>query len=104
MATYLKNKSEYHTLIRQFISREVCAQDFTTRFIQKWGIDRDNQYAEIEQGLVISQEEKILCDHLDQIFSACDCYEPVPEEDFEIDEKKLWMEVRQVLANYWREI
>jgi len=45
-----------------------------------------------------------LCEDLDQIFTACDCYEPKPKEDIEIDEEQLWKEVRQVLVKRRGEI
>jgi len=102
--TYLKHKDEYYVLVRKFLSSEISAHTFTMKFIEKWGIDRDCQYAEIDKGELISKEEANFCGHLDLIFSACDCYEPVPEDNIEIDENQLRIEVRQVLANCWGEI
>jgi hypothetical protein len=37
---------------------------------------------------------------LDQIFTACDCYDPSPSPAWEIDEKQLMSEIKELFDSY----
>ena len=74
MATYLKNEELYREIVRAFLGRDVDAG---------------------------SLEESGFCEVLDQIFTACDCYDPEPEEKHEINDAQLLSEVSQLAIKRW---
>ena len=96
MATYLKNEKLYREIVRAFLERDVDAGSFVEKFINQWKIDRDNQWAELENGKKPSEKESEFCGALDKIFTACDCYDPKPEEKHEINDAQLLSEVREL--------
>ena len=102
MAAYLNNEGIYSKLVREFIAREINADIFVKKFMSQWKVDRDHQWSEIENNKNLSKEEKELCEILDQIFTACDCYDPEPKEKHEIGKAQLLAEVSQLTSKRWK--
>lgn len=101
MSAYLKNEKTYRKLVREFVAQKIDAETFTKKFMTQWKNDRDHQWAEIENGEKPSEKESEFCEILDQIFTACDCYESEPEEKHEIDYGQLLSEVSQLTSKRW---
>ena len=101
MATYLKNEELYREFVRAYLAQDMDAESFVKKFINQWKADRDDQWAEINSGKKYSEEESGFCEALDQIFTACDCYDPEPEERHEINNTQLMSEVSQLTIKRW---
>ena len=102
MAAYIDNENVYRELIRDFLSQQIDAIIFVEKFIAQWKHDRDKQFEEINKGIEPSETEEELSDKLlDQIFTACDCYNPKPEEKYELNDEQLFIEVKKLASNYW---
>lgn len=102
MAAYIKNEEIYREIIRGFLSKKTNSNTFVNEFMEQWKHDRDKQWEDIEKGEEPNEAENELNNKLlDQIFSACDCYDPNPENEYEINDEQLFNEVKILATNYW---
>ena len=102
--SYLLHESLYQGLIARFIQSDLDAESFVDSFFEQWRADRDAQFASLESGQVICPEEENLCEVIDQIFTACDCFCSPPNSVGAIDAEQLRAEVRQHATAGWRGI
>ena len=91
--TYLIHKDAYAELISEFMSHRINVDRFIEQYIKQWCIDRDEQWIQVKSGITTSPKETALCEILDQIFTACDCYNPKPKIKVEINESQLRSEI-----------
>ena len=102
--SYLLHESLYQSLIARFIQGDLDAETFVDSFFKQWRTDRDAQFASLEAGHVICPEEDNLCEIVDQIFTACDCFCSPPKSVGAIGAEQLQAEVRQHATARWRGI
>ena len=126
--SYAANEAFYLKLIQQLLSAELNGEAFCHEFMRQWRIDRDEEYkkrdawperydlqliAAHQRGELTDEEYhrqwvelwgyteyQTLCEMLDRIFTACDCFHTVPEGQFEIDEGQLKKAVADNLNRY----
>ena len=126
--SYNKNERLYLSIIQQFLSAELDGEAFCRAFMGQWKADRDEQDALMEswperydlhlieaweRGALTDQEfhhkwtelwgytkYEPLLEMLNRVFTACDCFYPIPEGQFEIDEDQLKREVAELVRRY----
>lgn len=118
--SFIENEEQYLELIRGFVGSKIGGAEFCERFSALWKADRDEDYdkgksladalnpgtlmgQEIEAKLVESRGYAIcppLISMLDDIFVACDLFDPTLETILAIDEKQLKEKVSARLARY----
>ena len=126
--SYIANEGLYLNCLRQFLNSKLNSENFCEEFMRLWKIDRDEEWANCEkwdkrydlqlihaynQGKLTSEELKsksaelwgytentLLVEMLGKIFTACDCFSPSPEFEFEINEYQLKKEVSEMLNAY----
>jgi hypothetical protein len=71
-------------LINQLQREELTKEEFSQKWTELWGYEDYVDFYEM----------------LDRVFTACDCYSPSPSEIWEIDEKQLMSEIKELFDNY----
>ncbi|MGI4789175.1 MAG: colicin immunity domain-containing protein [Janthinobacterium lividum] len=112
--------------MQPFLERQIKVQTFCTKFTKLWMQERDNSYAkkvdwpEPYNELIIASfqrgeisgsefrqaysdlwsnaEDQEFEETINAIYSACDCWYPLPEREGEIDENQLRREVADAFA------
>ena len=98
---YLAHENEYRSLVSKYMSRQIDASGFVDQYFALWKRDRDAEWQHIGRGRAPDPDEQSLCDSLDLIFSACDCYCDRPEGPYEISETQFREEVAAVWRQRW---
>jgi len=98
--SYADNEPRYRQLIERFARQEIGPTEFCAAFMQQWKLDRDAQWALIDAGQA-DVGDRELCEVLNQVFTACDVFDPVPTEEWEIDAEAFLREVRGLFEQRW---
>jgi hypothetical protein len=100
---YLQNQQIYRSLMAQFIRGSSSADEFMERFMEQWRLDRDAQWEQLNTGMVTVPAELEFGEILDQLFTACDCYTPTPNNSFEISAAEFKTEVAELYFRRWQD-
>jgi hypothetical protein len=79
----------------------IAPSDFVDQYFALWKRDRDAQWEYVNRGNALNPQEQSLCDFLDRIFTACDCYSDRPENPHDISETQLREEIALVAKERW---
>jgi hypothetical protein len=71
-------------LIAQLKREELTKEEFSRKWAELWGY----------------QDYVCLYEMLDRVFTVCDCYSPSPSQIWEIDEKQLMSEIKELFYTY----
>ena len=99
--TYLAHENDYRSLVSKFVSSQIDPRSFVAQYFALWKRDRDAQWEHVHRGNTLDPQEQSLCDFLDRIFTACDCYSDRPETQYDISETQLREEVALVARERW---
>jgi hypothetical protein len=102
--SYLANEQQYRQLISNYLHSEIDPEHFVDRFFEQWKADRDVQWEAVHAGQSVTAQEQSLCEVLDNIFAACDCFSSNPEVVGAITAGELHSEVRELAASRWQPI
>jgi DnaJ-domain-containing protein 1 len=69
---------------------EISKEDFTSRWLELWGIS--------------SERDRAFLEMIDRIFTACDMFRKEPESKFELNETQLRSFVAKALSTYLRSL
>lgn len=98
---YLQNQQIYRSLMAQFVRGSLTADEFMELFMEQWGLDRDAQWEQLKSGKATLPAELELSEILDQVFTACDCYTPTPNNTFDISAAEFKTEVAELYFRRW---
>lgn len=98
---YLGNESKYKDLMGRFVQGVMSGDEFSAVYMEQWKVDRDEQWAAIDADQATTKAEAVLCNLLDEAFTACDCYAPYPEGKFQISADQLRLEIAALYEARW---
>lgn len=98
--SYTNNELRYRTLMECFARGNIDSIQFCQAFMQQWKLDRDAHWACIDAGQS-DVEDRRLCELLNQVFTACDVFDPAPTEAWEIGAEAFRREVRGLCERRW---
>ncbi|GJJ00092.1 hypothetical protein RugamoR64_06300 [Duganella rhizosphaerae] len=101
--TYLRHQKIYQDAMAQFVQDALSADEFIIRFMQQWRLDRDALWEHINAGKARVVDDRVFCEIMDQVFTACDCYSPEPSSPPDISAAQLKSEVRESYQRWWTE-
>jgi hypothetical protein len=84
-----------------FIRNSMNADEFMRLYMAQWRLDCDSQWEEVRAGRVTKREELELGKVLDQAFTACDCYSPVPAASLDKSAMQLQSEIAELFCLRW---